>query len=328
MYKEYTMGTRGIYSEWKADNSQQLTFVVTQECNLRCKYCYMVGKNDESKMSFEVAKMAIDYFISNKDDFFQTEYIILDFIGGEPLLEIDLIDKIVDYFLLETYKRRSPWFGKFRISIGTNGILYDSENVQKFISKNKDFLSMGITIDGIKEKHDMQRIYPDGTGSYEDVIRNQKLKMLQGIPGGTKVTIGHEDISLIKDSITHLWSLGLDDIPANVVFEDVWEPGDPELFEQQLTELADYIIDNHLWDKYNVTLFSDDIGFKLRDKDLLNSVCGLERCTVLILKVTSIHVYVLWNIPLMRSPVKNLEIYMMELIKIKCVRLRHCIQNT
>ncbi len=72
MKKNYLMGKPDA-SSWRSNNSQQLTFVVTQDCNLRCGYCYMIGKNDCHIMSIETAKKTIDYFIENKDTLFTTE---------------------------------------------------------------------------------------------------------------------------------------------------------------------------------------------------------------------------------------------------------------
>lgn len=258
---------------WHANDGRQISFIVTQNCNLRCKYCYMVDKNDEHKMTFQVAKDAIDFFLDHQE-LFNSDYVNLDFIGGEPLLEIDLIDKITDYFKLETYRRNSNWFGKYRISMSTNGLLYAEPKVQRYILKNKENLSIGISIDGIKEKHDLQRVYPDGSGSYEDVVKNVRLWVEQYPDAITKVTIGHDDLKYVKDSIIHLWNLGIKSVPANTIFEDVWEEGDDKLFETQLRELADYIIENQLWDKYNTTLFTEDLGFKQTEDELNSNICG------------------------------------------------------
>lgn len=273
MEKKYVTGNLD-YNAWRQNESQQLTFVVTQDCNLRCKYCYMVDKNDKNIMNYTVAKQIVDYFVDNKENLFTVDYVVLDFIGGEPLLEIELIDKIVDYFRLTTYKKKSTWFGRFRIMIQSNGVLVDSEEFQRFLRKNKGLVSLGITIDGIKEKHDLQRVFPNGEGSYSIVEKNYKMAMEKGITRSTKVTFGHEDLKYIKDSIIHLWSMGIEDVPANIVFEDVWEEGDDIIYEEQLLLLADYIIDNHLWDKYNTSLFYDELGFKATDDVLMNAVCG------------------------------------------------------
>lgn len=100
----YTMGKINA-NLWRSNDSQQLTFVVTQDCNLRCKYCYMTDKNNKNIMDFDTAKKIIDFFVDNRDLIFTTDYVVLDFIGGEPLLEIELIDNIIDYFILTTYKK-------------------------------------------------------------------------------------------------------------------------------------------------------------------------------------------------------------------------------
>lgn len=271
--KPYIMGeyTRNT---WRQNEAQQLSFVVTQDCNLRCKYCYMVGKNNEHKMRFETAKKIIDYFVDHKDDLFDSDYLILDFIGGESLLEIELIDQIVDYFRLTTYQKRSVWFGHFRISLESNGILFDSEAVQKFLRKNKNLVAVGITIDGTKKKHDLQRVFPNGEGSYEMVEKNYKMAVQQGVTRDTKVTFGHEDLKYIKESIIHLWSMGIKNVPANIVYEDVWQEGDDQIYEEQLEALADYVIDQNLWNEYNTTLFSDTLGFKETDDKMDAAICG------------------------------------------------------
>lgn len=156
---------------WKDGMSKNITFIVTKDCQLACKYCYLVGKNSKERMSWEVAKKAVDYVL-NKEDVFREESVVWDFIGGEPFLEIDLIDKICDYIKVEMYSRKHHWFDSYRFNISTNGLNYNTEKVQNYISKNLKHLSIGITIDGTKNKHDLNRIYKNtGVGSYEDVVK-------------------------------------------------------------------------------------------------------------------------------------------------------------
>ena len=249
----------------------QITFCVTEECNLRCKYCYMVNKNNFHRMSISTAKKAVDMLLEQEP----TEpAVIFDFIGGEPTLEIELIDKIVDYIKLKLYCSNHPWFDNYRISIGTNGLLYHTEKVQRFIQKNYTHLSVSITIDGTKEKHDLQRVKPDGSGSYDDVIRNIPLWRKQFPGETTKVTFASEDLPFLKDSIIHLWKLGIDIVPANVVFEDVWRDGDAAIFEEQLRNLADYIIENRLWNKCSVRFFDPNVGHPMSRKSKKTNFCG------------------------------------------------------
>lgn len=258
---------------WELGRSKSITFIVTKDCQLACKYCYLVGKNSHERMSFDIAKKAIDYILDN-EGLFKEESVVWDFIGGEPFLEINLIDKICDYIKIELFRRNHHWFNSYRFSFSTNGINYDNEDVQSFIKKNHEHLSIGITIDGTKRKHDLNRIWKgEGPerGSYDDVVRNIPLWLSQFPEGGTKVTISSADIPYIKESVLHLFELGINEVHINCVFEDVWKDGDDILFEKQLFELADAIIDNDLYVDNVCSFFSEHIG---KPQDDNGNWCG------------------------------------------------------
>ena len=251
-----------ISESWQSSTAKSITFIVTKDCQLACKYCYLVGKNDKERMSWDVAKAAVDYILDHEADFTE-DSVIWDFIGGEPFLEIDLIDRICDYIKVELYRRNHHWFNSYRFSFSTNGINYDCDKVQKFIGKNRNHLSIGITIDGTKEKHDLNRIWKGSgaeRGSYDDVVRNIPLWLKQFPSGGTKVTISSADIPYIKDSVLHLYSLGIHEVNINCVFENVWRDGDDALFEDQLVQLADAIIDGEYYKDYTCSFFTETIG--------------------------------------------------------------------
>lgn len=267
-----------LLEPWEGGMAKNITFIVTKDCQLACKYCYLVGKNDKERMTWEVAKDAIDYILSHENDF-KEKSVIWDFIGGEPFLEIDLIDKICDYLKLEMYRLRHHWFDSYRFSFSTNGINYDSPKVQKFIIKNHQHLSVGITIDGTQRKHDLNRIWKGEMperGSYYDVVRNIPLWLSQFPNGATKVTISNNDIPYIKESVLHLYSLGIKNVNINVVFENVWNPGDDIRFEEQLIGLADAIIDEEYYTEYACSFFADFIGKPMPPEDN-NNWCGAGR---------------------------------------------------
>lgn len=268
---------KNISSLFDSGTAKNITFIVTKDCQLACKYCYLVGKNESERMSWEVAKQAIDYILDNEQDF-PEQSVIWDFIGGEPFLEIELIDKICDYLKTEMYRRNHHWFNSYRFSFSTNGINYHTKEVQDFIKKNHSHLSIGITIDGTEKKHDLNRVYKtSGKGSYKDVVKNIPLWMEQFPNAGTKVTISSADIPYICESVLHLYSLGIKEVYINCVFEDVWKEGDDLLFEKQLVELADAIIDKGLYKDYVCSFFSERLGKPL-DKKLMNqNWCGAGR---------------------------------------------------
>lgn len=183
-----------------------------------------------------------------------------------------------------------PWFDNYRFNFSTNGINYNSEKIQSFIKKNITHLSIGITIDGTKRKHDLNRIWKtedmergvvpnqsEEKGSYDDVVKNIPLWLEQFPGAGTKVTISSADIPYIKESVLHLYSLGIHEVNINCVFEDVWKEGDDELFENQLMDLADAIIDSGYYQDYACSFFTEHIG-KPMDCQMDNqNWCGAGR---------------------------------------------------
>lgn len=247
---------------WKDGIAKDITFIVTKDCQLACKYCYLVGKNNKERMTFDVAKKAIDYILSNEnDDWFATQSVVFDFIGGEPFLEIDLIDKICDYLKREMYIKNHHWFNSYRFNFTTNGINFHEKKIQNFIDKNRDHIRITITIDGTEFKHDLNRIYKNsGKGSYKDVVRNIPLYLKQFPDAATKVTISSADIPYVAESVLHLFELGIHEVNINCVFEDVWKSGDDMLFEEQLFKLADAMIDNELYKENTCSFFSEEIG--------------------------------------------------------------------
>ena len=259
---------------WQSGRAKNITFIVTKDCQLACKYCYLVGKNSKERMSFEIAKQAIDYILSHETDM-PEEGVVWDFIGGEPFLEIDLINKICDYLKTEMYRLNHHWFNSYRLNFSTNGINYHEEKVQNFIKKNHTHLSIGITIDGTEIKHDLNRIYKgSGKGSYADVVRNIPLWLEQFPADGTKVTISSADIPYIKESVLHLYGLGIRDVHINCVFEKVWNEGDDAVFQDQLMQLADAIIDGNYYLDFNCSFFSEHIGKPLDPVNDNQNWCG------------------------------------------------------
>lgn len=283
------MNIKDLEKQWEDGIAKSITFIVTKDCQLACKYCYLVGKNTKERMSWDVAKLAIDYILDHEADM-KEESVIWDFIGGEPFLEIDLIDKICDYLKVEMFRRNHHWFNSYRFSFSTNGINYSTDKVQQFIKKNHEHLSIGITIDGTKRKHDLNRIWKtldmergimpkpeEEHGSYDDVVKNIPLWLEQFPDAGTKVTISSADIPYIKESVLHLYSLGIHEVNINCVFEDVWKEGDDKLFEQQLTELADAIIDSGYYTDYACSFFTEHMGKPMDCKSDNQNWCGAGR---------------------------------------------------
>lgn len=248
-----------------------ITFVVTKACQLQCKYCYLVGKNQKGRMSFDIAQKAIDNILNEKR-FLSIPSITFDFIGGEPLLEIELLENITSYIMFATRKLAHPWMDNFHLKITTNGLLYCDDKVQRYINKYRDKLRLSISFDGIRSKHDLNRIFPNGQGSYDKVMASIPLWREQFPEEGTKMVVSHEDLQFVKDSAIFLMHLGIKVFDINTVLEDVWKSGDDAIYEKQLIELADYIIDNDLEEDVRISVFDPNIGMPL-DKDQKLNPC-------------------------------------------------------
>lgn len=249
-----------------------ITFIVTKDCQLRCRYCYLVAKNSGENMTLGTGKSIVD-FILNEPRIQKEDRVVLDFIGGEPLLQVDLIDKIIDYWRQETKRINHKWKDNYGIRITTNGLLFSSEAVKNFVRKNLKNLFISISIDGNKTKHDQNRVFPNGQGSFDIVYKNVTEWIKQFPEAETKSTISHDDLKDVFESLKFLIELGIKKIDVNPVVENVWKPGDAEILESELIKLADYIIDSGLWQNLDISAFYENIGLPLGEDEILNP-CG------------------------------------------------------
>ena len=254
------------------------TIQVTEDCNLKCSYCYQHSKTNK-KMTFETAKIFIDKILSNDDgikeyiDIENKKGLILDFIGGEPLLEIDLIEQITNYFINKLIELNHPWLLFFRIHICSNGLLYFNEKVQNFLKKYHAFVSLSITLDGNKELHDLCRKDFNNNGSYDRVVKAiQHYRKFYKQSMGTKLTLSPENINYLFDGFKNFIDLELYNISFNPVFENVWETKHATIYYYQLKKIIDFIFKNNLQNVVNLdNVFHESIG---QIADLDKNWCG------------------------------------------------------
>ena len=140
---------------------------VSHDCNLRCDYCFAATGDfgtGRKLMTFETGKKAIDFLLRESAGRKNLE---LDFFGGEPLMNFDVVKQIVEYAREEEKK-----VGKtIRFTITTNGMLLTEEKMD-FI--NNEMSNVVLSIDGRKEVNDRMRKRVDGRGSYDRIIENFK----------------------------------------------------------------------------------------------------------------------------------------------------------
>lgn len=147
---------------------QSLTLQVTQQCNLKCEYCPYSGgfynrQHNNRKMSFEIAKKAIDFYFLHSFDIPDAQ---IGFYGGEPLIEFEMIRRIVEYCNNEYYGKKIRYF------VTTNATLLTEEKID-FLMKNNFVLT--ISLDGPRQYHNKNRHRVDDTGSFDIVMENIKM---------------------------------------------------------------------------------------------------------------------------------------------------------
>lgn len=148
----------------------QLILIVTEECNIRCQYCIYsenyphVKGYSKKMMDFEVAKKAIDCFMELHQKRVESGYRrkpVITFYGGEPLLRFDLIKQVVAYCKEQEFDAR--YF------VTTNATLMTDEVID-FIIEHE--IVVTFSLDGFKENNDRNRIFSNGQGTYDIIMRN------------------------------------------------------------------------------------------------------------------------------------------------------------
>ena len=188
---------------------------ISHDCNLRCDYCFAgtgdFGTGHRMEMPLEVGKKAIDFLIEKSENRRNLE---LDFFGGEPLMNFDVVKEIVRYA-----RQREKECGKnFRFTVTTNGTLLTDDRID-FI--NAEMHNVVLSVDGRKEVNDRVRHRVDGSGSYDAFLpKFQKLVARRG-EGQYYVrgTFTKYNLDFAED-VLHLNRCGFDQISVEPVVAD------------------------------------------------------------------------------------------------------------
>ena len=208
----------GTFKERSGNVIKALCLHVAHTCNLNCSYCFASqGKyhGERALMSFEVGKRAIDFLIENSGERRNLE---VDFFGGEPLMNWDVVKQIVKYA-----RSVEKQHGKnFRFTLTTNGMLIDDEVIE---FSNKEMSNVVLSLDGRKEIHDATRVDYAGNGSYDRIV--PKFQKLVASRGGKNYymrgTFTHKNPDFTKD-VFHMADLGFTELSMEPV---VCAPDDP-----------------------------------------------------------------------------------------------------
>ncbi|MGI6029380.1 MAG: thioether cross-link-forming SCIFF peptide maturase [Candidatus Heteroscillospira sp.] len=230
-------GLAGTFKERSGDVVKALCLHVAHTCNLNCSYCFASqGKyhGDRAVMSFEVGKQALDFLMDHSGTRRNLE---VDFFGGEPLMNWDVVKQLVAY-ARSVEKARGK---NFRFTLTTNGMLIDDEVID---FANREMSNVVLSLDGRREIHDRLRVDYAGKGSWERIV--PKFQKLVEARGGKdyymRGTFTHANPDFLED-IKCMLDLGFTELSMEPV---VCAAGDPaELTEadraivmEQYEELA------------------------------------------------------------------------------------------
>lgn len=187
---------------------------IAHDCNLRCEYCFAAQGDfghGRKLMPFEVGKAAIDFLIKHSANRHNLE---LDFFGGEPLMNFDVVKQVVEY-ARSVEKEHNK---NFRFTITTNGVLLDDDSID-FI--NREMSNVVLSLDGRKEVNDRLRPTVNKKGSYDIIVpKYQKLVEARGdkeyYVRGTFTKYNLD----FADDVMHLNELGFDQISVEPVVTD------------------------------------------------------------------------------------------------------------
>lgn len=143
------------------DSRLHLVIHTSKDCNFRCKYCYMDFKQENIR---DDTKSGIINFVRKNIQNYKSVHI--SWFGGEPLLNMDAIRDISKELMSICEKAKRPYSS----SVTTNGYLLTPQNIDILLASK--VRNLFITIDGIKELHDTQRILADGSPSFDTIIQN------------------------------------------------------------------------------------------------------------------------------------------------------------
>lgn len=241
---------------------------IAHDCNLRCKYCFAATGDfgtSRALMSTETGKKAIDFLIEKSGSRRNLE---IDFFGGEPLLNFNVVKKLVEYAL-----ERSQETGKnFRFTLTTNAVLLNEEHKQ-FI--NKYIGNVVLSIDGRPEVNDKMRYRVDRRGTYGDILPKIKdMAESRGQDGYyVRGTFTRENLDFSKD-VLHLADLGFKQISVEPVVAakdtgfDIRQEDLAELFREYESLALEYV------NRYNASLGFNFFHFML---DLEHGPCAVKR---------------------------------------------------
>ncbi|MFX1566365.1 MAG: radical SAM protein [Promethearchaeota archaeon] len=236
---------------------------LTHNCNLRCRYCYG-GRKFKKDMSFATVQKVVDFIFRVSPP---EQKISFTFFGGEPFLCFDLIQRAVEY--INNQVRARDRLVDF--SITSNGTLL-SEEILDFL--NKENITLCISIDGTRHVHNKYRRFPDGRGSFDDVVEKLHLSLRKLGEVQVNTVYSPDTLDSLSECVSFFTQLGISSIHLNPNIRASWTKQVLPRFRKTYRKIADLYIE-----KYQQ---SQEIAVNLIDSKIILFLKGgyfaLDRC--------------------------------------------------
>jgi uncharacterized protein len=208
----------------------KITLSITHDCNLRCEYCY-AGEKFSCHMDIDTAKKIIDFAFAITPS---NESIDFGFFGGEPFLQLPLMEDIIAY--IHTKDASNP----IAFNITTNGTLL-SDEILRFIRRHN--IQLSISIDGPEYIHDRKRKYKNGRGTLKTVLKNIK-EISQGLEHfQVNAVFGPETVAHLDKTVRFLINEEIYNIHLNPDISALWDEKSLPLIAKSYDEVADTYIE-------------------------------------------------------------------------------------
>lgn len=214
----------------------KFTLCITQQCNLRCGYCYI--EKQGKRMSISVADKIVDFIFSTAQ---YGDKINIGFFGGEPLLEFELLKQIT--LMIEAHPDFEP--ERVELTVVTNGTIF-SEEIADFLKVHN--IGFCVSYDGLPLAHDIFRKFQNGDNSSSQV-EDTISKALATLPSVLVNMVYHpQTVKYLPAAVQHLASLGLRQIYINPDYSASWSAKESALLPDIYAKIADSYIDYYLQD--------------------------------------------------------------------------------
>lgn len=196
--------------ERKMKRFSTLWINVSNDCNLRCIYCYGDGGSFNRERQFmKIGKVVevLDFWLDHVDSVCKQLQVI--FFGGEPLMNKEAIKFVVSYL-----KRKTDPEVAIKYGITTNGTILDNDLLDIFIENR---FHVTLSIDGGREIQNINRPFVDGTGTFSVVSENIQRLLEAGITTVARLTVTHRNVGQLKQCIIDIWKLGISIVSFDLV---------------------------------------------------------------------------------------------------------------